>query len=204
MRYLSQFLKCCFAILISCTYSKGQTMGIKNKLIQEIPESDYDLAILYYADKAFEGNNIIDVLKNSDRILRVELKKIPEDQIQFKYGIGKWTVGEVLQHLISYERIMVERAMIIAGVLQSDFKYQNYTQISTAKGGRNKTKSELITEFLETRRATIEAFQNLTEVQLGKIGFLDGYRTSVRMISFCISGHQAHHFQILKNKYQIL
>ncbi|MEM9889004.1 MAG: DinB family protein [Bacteroidota bacterium] len=173
-------------------------------LFQKIPKSEYDAAILYYSDKAVQGKTVEEVLENSKGLLSQELAKIPDDKVTYQYGFGKWTVGEVLQHIISYERIMTERALIIAGVVTSDFKYQNYTQSSTAKGGRNKSKTELVSEFLEVREETIKAFQQLNQEQLRSIGHLDGFKTSVRMICLCISGHQVHHFNVLKNKYKVL
>ncbi|MEO0899714.1 MAG: DinB family protein [Bacteroidota bacterium] len=173
-------------------------------LFQKIPSSEYDSAILYYSNKAIQGETVEEVLKNSNKILHQELARIPSEKISYQYSHGKWTVGEVLQHIISYERIMTEKALIIAGVITSDFKYQHYTQSSTVKGGREKSREALVEEFLATRRATIQAFQKLNDDQLQMVGRLDGFKTSVRMISLCISGHQVHHFNILKNKYKVL
>lgn len=173
-------------------------------LFQKIPKSEYEAAILYYSDKAVQGETVEEVLINSKLLLRQELTEIPDEKISYQYGFGKWSVGEVLQHIISYERIMTERALIIAGVVTSDFKYQNYTQASTVKGGRNKSKAELVSEFLEVREETIKAFQQLNQEQLRRVGRLDGFKTSVRMICLCLSGHQVHHFNVLKNKYKVL
>ena len=173
-------------------------------LFQKIPKSEYEAAILYYSDKAIQGETVQDVLENSKLLLRQELAKIPDEKVNYQYGFGKWTVGEVLQHIISYERIMTERALIIAGVVTSDFKYQNYTQASTAIGGKSKSKAELVSEFLEVREETIKMFQQFNQAQLRKVGRLDGFKTSVRMICLCISGHQGHHFNVLKNKYRVL
>ncbi|MEM8906512.1 MAG: DinB family protein [Bacteroidota bacterium] len=175
-----------------------------HQLFKHIPTNEYDLALRYYTDKAVDGTTVPEVLTNSTIILKEALDKIPEDKIKYRYGFGKWTVGEVLQHLISYERIMTERALMIAGIIQSGFKYQHYTQASTAKGGSNKTKTQLVAEFLETRAATLEVFSELSNEQLLEIGTLDGFKTSVRMISLCISGHQIHHFKVLQEKYQVL
>lgn len=175
----------------------------ENMLFKQIPKQEYDVQLLYYTDKAVQGRNVKEVLENSQHILVQLLEEIPENKIQYSYGIGKWSVGQVLQHLISYERIMTERAMIIAGEIIGDYQYQVYTQSSTAAGGRNKTKSQLVEEFLKTRNNTIEIFNSFSEEQLLAIGRLDSFKTSVRMISLCISGHQTHHFQVLKEKYKV-
>lgn len=173
-------------------------------LIQKIPKHEYDEAILYYSNQAVRGETVQEVLKNTYTLLQQQLAQIPAEKITHRYGLGKWSVGEVLQHIISYERIMTERALIIAGVVTTNFKYQNYTQASTAKGGNNKSKDELIAEFVAVRQETIEIFNQLSQEQLQKTGRLDGFKTSVRMISLCISGHQVHHFKVLKKKYKVL
>ncbi|MCI4669755.1 MAG: DinB family protein [Bacteroidia bacterium] len=173
-------------------------------LFQKIPTSEYDTAILYYSEKAVQGETVEEVLENSKLLLVKELAKIPAEKFRYKYGPRKWAVGEVLQHVISYERIMTERALIIAGIICSNYQYQSYTQSSTVMGGKYKSKVDLLNEFLEVRNETIRAFKQLDQDQLIKVGRLDGFKTSVRMISLCISGHQVHHFQILKEYYKVL
>ena len=183
--------------------AQQQLQHAENKLFQQVSREEYDVQLLYYTDKAGQGGNVKEVLENSQNTLVQLLEGIPENKIQYSYGIGKWSVGQVLQHLISYERIMTERALIIAGEITGDYQYQIYTQSSTAAGGRNKTKSQLVEAFLKTRGATIEVFSSFSDEQLLAIGRLDGFKTSVRMISLCISGHQTHHFQVLKEKYKV-
>lgn len=190
--------------IFSCLQNATAQTKSDNMLFQKIPTSEYDPAILYYSDKAVQGETVAEVLKNSLRKLEDDLAKIPADKINFRYGFGKWSVGEVLQHIISYERIMNERALITAGLVQSDFKYQYYTQSSTAAGGNNKTKTELIEEFLEVRKTTIATFARFDEQQLRMMGKLDGFNISVRMLSLCISGHQVHHFSVLRDRYEVL
>lgn len=196
-------LICLLLLVVEACQAQPKPNNSTNMLFQKIPPSEYDVAILYYSNKAVQGNDVLEVLSNSKELLERELEQIPEDKITFRYGFGKWSVGEVLQHIISYERIMTERAMMIMGLKTSNFKYQKYTQASTAKGGNNKTKAELIQEFLEVRATTLTTFEQATAEQLKMIGTLDGFKISARMMSLCISGHQVHHFNVLKHKYKI-
>ena len=185
----------------------AQTSGAKlpsQMLFDQIPSTEYDPAILYYSDQAVQGETPVEVLENTLAVRERELAAIPADKITYRYGFTKWSVGEVLQHVISYEHIMRERALITAGIITKDFKYQKYTRASTARGGNSKSKEELVGEFLEVRKATIAAFRAFDEAQLKKIGQVDGFEISVRMTSLCISGHQMHHFRILHERYGIL
>jgi|GEM_PF-5236713 len=55
------------------------------------------------------------MLEISEDEMTAFIEAIPTEKIQYKYGFGKWTVVEVLQHIIPYESIMLERAQVIAG-----------------------------------------------------------------------------------------
>ncbi|AWX44230.1 hypothetical protein HME9304_01230 [Flagellimonas maritima] len=173
-------------------------------LADKIMPNEYGQAILFYTDKADKGTTILEVLENSKQAMKQYLQSIPDDKIDYQYANGKWTVAEVIQHIISYELIMTERALVVAGIKTDSLKFTFYTQSTTVAGAKNKSKQELLEEFTNVRENTIEAFKSLTDGELKTVGTLDGNIASVRMIGLCISGHQTHHFNVLKNRYGLL
>jgi len=172
--------------------------------LDNILPNEYSQALLFYTNKAEKGETVVEVLENSKTVMINYLKNIPDQKVNYRYASGKWTVGEVLQHVITYEQIMTERALLVAGLDIKDLKFEHYTQSSTVHGADGKTKNELISDFVNVRKNTIKAFRSLTDEQLKIVGTLDGNRASVRMIALCISGHQTHHFNILKERYGLL
>ncbi|MEN0048216.1 MAG: DinB family protein [Bacteroidota bacterium] len=172
-----------------------------NRLIDLMSEKEYNYAMTFYTDKAADGRTLEEVFNNTTTIMENFIDSIPTDQISYRYAHGKWTIGEVLQHIISYEYIMTERALVIAGKAPVQLKYQYYSQATTVSGATGKNKAQLLQYFRTARQHTIAAFAKLAPNDLIKVGILDGNRASVRAIGLCISGHQAHHFRVLEDRY---
>lgn len=191
-------------LIIITNFTNAQIKKSRTMLTDKIMPNEYGQAILFYTNKAVKGTTILEVLENSKQVMKQYLQFIPDDRIHYQYTHGKWTVSEVIQHIISYELIMTERALVVAGFKTDSLKFSFYTQSTTVSGAKNKSKQELLEEFANARENTIEAFKSLTDRELKIVGTLDGNIASVRMIGLCISGHQTHHFDVLKNRYDLL
>ncbi|WP_339142227.1 DinB family protein [Croceitalea sp. MTPC5] len=170
-------------------------------LINSIPRSEYNTNMAYYTAKALPGNSLEEMLSNTTTEMIAFIGAIPEDKIDYAYGPFKWTVGEVLQHIISYEEIMLEVALLNAGVISEKKHTVYYNQNTTIAGANGKSKSDLLAKFNSVRQKTENAFNSLTDEQQKRMGILDGNMTSVRVIAFCISGHQTHHFNVIRERY---
>ncbi|MDO1501608.1 DinB family protein [Winogradskyella maritima] len=198
------------AQLISVIILSIQTIACQNNkpinpdsdmLFDRIPRSEYNTNMTYYTDKALPGSSLEEMLRNTTNEMIAFIDAIPEDKIDYAYGSFKWTVGEVLQHIISYEEIMLEVALLNAGVISEKEHTVYYNQNTTIAGAKGKSKSDLLAEFKRVRQKTENAFNSLTDEQQKRMGTLDGNKTSVRVIAFCISGHQTHHFNVIRELY---
>ena len=170
---------------------------------QSIPLAEYDRNIAYYASMAPAGADLQDVLTTSRADLIFFFDSLSADKVDYAYGWGKWTVAEVLHHLIAYERIMLESAQMIAGTAPEPLRYQRYTQSGTAKPGKGMGKDELLRQFLAARDETITVMAEFTDEQRRIVGRHEGFRTSVRALALCIVGHQVHHFGVLRERYGV-
>jgi DinB superfamily len=117
------------------------------------------------------------------------------------YAPGKWSVKEVLGHVIDTERIFSYRALRIArndktpieGYEQDDYvKYGPFGKCSLAA---------LIEEFTSVRKATLSLFRGLDEAAWVRRGVANNSEVSVRAIAYIIAGHELHHRRILQEKY---
>ena len=120
---------------------------------------------------------------------------------KFSYAPGKWTIKQVLGHMIDAERIFAYRAHHVArndaGVL-SGFEQDDYV----AAGAFNeRTLKSLIDEFRLVRQSTIALFENLPQQAWMRQGNANKYSVTVRGIAFLAAGHEAHHMKILREKY---
>lgn len=126
---------------------------------------------------------------------------IPESKGDYTYAEGKWTVKDLLQHMIDTERIMTYRALTFArkdAVVLPGFDENNYAA-SAAASLRSLT--DLQKEYINLRKATDLFLLSLSEEQLQQKGISNGYPLKVNSIAFMIIGHNVHHMRILQERY---
>jgi len=129
------------------------------------------------------------------------IKSIPSEKHEFRYAEGKWTIKDIVQHLIDAERIFAYRALRIARKDQTPlpgFEENEYVETAFAN---NRTMEDLIEEFTIVRKATLSLFKTFTEEQLMQIGTASEKPVSVRAIGFITLGHQKHHLRIITERY---
>lgn len=148
-----------------------------------------------------ESEDIITNLKqNHSRAMNL-LNTIPDEKADFAYAEGKWTIKELVQHIIDSERVFAYRAMCIARgetTALSGFDENIYAANSHAN---SRTLNSLIKEFDGVRQATIQLFEGLDDSTLTIMGNANGNPVSVRAIGFMIAGHCAHHLKLIKERY---
>ncbi len=129
------------------------------------------------------------------------LKAIPESKHNFRYAEGKWSIKELVGHLIDAERIFSYRALAISrGEKQHLPGWDEKTY--TVKGDFYKRKlSDLTEELRLLREANLLQFRNFSEEMLKQRGIASNYEVTVLALLFILAGHEAHHLKILKERY---
>jgi uncharacterized damage-inducible protein DinB len=163
-----------------------------------------DVKVPSFYENYIKSNNSEDLqeaLLNSRRKLLKLAKKISEKQSNFSYAEGKWTIKEVLLHLIDAERVFVYRAMSFARKDTTPLPgFDENTWVSNSKAGHRKWK-DLVAEFKAVRKATIHFFESLDADQLSVIGNANGNEINVIGLGFVSSGHVMHHCRIIRERY---
>ncbi|QEK52621.1 DinB family protein [Pedobacter aquae] len=151
--------------------------------------------------KLVSGQNILRKLKNQLNEVDDFLAEIPAEKHDYAYADGKWTIKEVVAHLIDTERVMAYRAMRFSRNdftplpgFDQDFYMQN---IDVSKRSFN----DLVDELLIMRQANLYFFKSLTEEDYKKKGVASEREVSVGALLFIMAGHIEHHFRVLKEKY---
>jgi uncharacterized damage-inducible protein DinB len=147
------------------------------------------------------GSDVLSVLE-SQRLQMLQLfAGRSERDGSFRYAPGKWTVKEVLGHIVDTERIFTYRALRFARADQTPlpgFEQEDYVR-SGAFGAR--TLADLAEEFGAVRSASIGLFRSFKEDVWVRRGKADGKEVSVRALAFITAGHQVHHRIILEERY---
>ena len=147
--------------------------------------------------------NVTALLAKQPAELKELFSSVPEDRGTFAYDDGKWSLKEVLSHLIDGERIFAYRMLRISRGDETPiegFEQDGYIENSNAN---NRPFAELLDEFDLQRRANLLLINNLSDDATRRLGTASGFPVSVRALVYISAGHVKHHVGILKERYSI-
>ena len=151
--------------------------------------------------KLVEGDDILKILSDQNKATQEVLNSFSEHKGNYRYADGKWTVKEVVGHLLDTERIFAYRALCIArGEKKSlpGFEQDDYV----ATGNFNsRDLAGLNYEFRLLRESNLLLFKSFTAEMLERKGFSDISAISVIAILYIIAGHEKHHMNVLLERY---
>ncbi len=129
------------------------------------------------------------------------VQDIPMDKYDYRYAEGKWTIKDIIQHLIDTERIFTYRALRFARTDVTELPgYDENLYAQTANGAERKLQ-EMLTELALVRQSTIMLYKSFSFEDLLRTGIASGNKASVRALGFIIIGHQNHHIKVFKERY---
>ncbi len=147
------------------------------------------------------GEDVSAVLASSGKDILEWLQALPEEKRDHRYAPEKWTIREVVQHLLDAERIFAYRALCFArkdATSLPSFDENSYADHSKAS---TRTWEELLEEFRLVRAANEIMFSSFDEEQLETAGVANNRSMQVRAVGFTMAGHVYHHLRILKERY---
>ncbi len=145
--------------------------------------------------------DLFEVLRSSLDATLNTLKNLPEEKLVYRYAEGKWTIKELVQHIIDAERVLSYRALRFSRNDSTDLHGFDEDWYVNNSHGNNRNFKELLDEFSNIRKASISLFTSFTPEMLTMSGSANGSLMSVRALAFVIVGHQMHHLKIIKEKY---
>ncbi|QSE98003.1 DinB family protein [Fulvivirga lutea] len=163
--------------------------------INEIPEfyQKYVQAVNY--------TDLIPALINSGNETIDLLKSIPEKSADYKYAEGKWTIRQVIAHMIDTERVFAYRALRFSRNDKTQLPGFEQNDWAVETNAENRKLYKLIEEYNNVRASTIDLFGSFNEEMLKRVGNANGSEMSVNALGFIIVGHETHHRNILNERY---
>jgi hypothetical protein len=158
--------------------------GYFQRYIDQVPETELPVA-----------------LSNQAAEIESFLSGIPEEKSMYAYEGGKWTIKELLQHMIDAERIFSYRALCIARGEKGNlpgFEENDYAANSFAN---KRSWTSLVKEFLAVRQSTELLFNSFSEEAMNNLGTSNNKAIDVCSIGFIIVGHYYHHKKVLQERY---
>ena len=145
--------------------------------------------------------NLLEVLNSSLKDLVSTLENVPEEKQVYRYAEGKWTIKELLQHIIDAERVLSYRALRFSRKDATDLQGFNEDWYVVNSNGNERDFKDLLEEFINVRSACISLFKSFTPEMMAMIGSANNSDMTVRALGFIIPGHQMHHLKIIKERY---
>lgn len=150
---------------------------------------------------AVPNGDLIDVLERQGEEAAALFGGVDEEKSRYRYAPGKWTIREVLGHIMDGERVFTYRALTFArgdaGPLPS-FDENAWAATSTADG---RDLASLISEYRAVRAATVALFRAFTAEEFARSGIASKNPITVRALAYIVAGHERHHLKILRERY---
>ena len=152
--------------------------------------------------KLVPEENLAEAFNKQTPIMRSFFSSISEEKSNFRYAPDKWTIKEVLQHVIDSERIFGYRALSFARKEQAHlpgFEENDYEKNSNAN---SRSWQSLANEFLIVRQSTHSLFNSFTDEMLASDGIANNLKLNVTGFGFLLIGHFYHHKKIVEERYK--
>jgi uncharacterized damage-inducible protein DinB len=148
--------------------------------------------------------------KDIFEVLEEQIFSIPalfesnKDKENYAYAEGKWTLKEMLGHIIDCERIFAYRITSFARNEKQHLPgFEEDDYVANARFGE-RNYEDMIEEFAAMRKANLYLFRSLNEEELNRKGIASGREINVKSILFIVGGHITHHVSILKERYHVV
>ncbi len=167
------------------------------------PQADESASFYHKYIALVQGDSVKEIVGNYAYDLQEFFNNLPDDKADYAYAENKWTLKQVLQHIIDAERIFAYRALRISrndSTPLAAFDENIYVQNGFAN---TRALSSLKQEFNSVRAATDIFLLSLNDEQIKRSGVASNNPISVNALAYIIYGHLLHHKNIFKDRYGV-
>ena len=153
-----------------------------------------------YLDHVPDGD-ILDLLEHQLGDTVHLLSGVSEEKADHRYADGKWTVKEVVGHMVDTERVFAYRALCFARGDAGPFPGFEQDDYVATGGFAARALRDLVGEFVHVRRGNLHMLRGLPPAAWAREGIASNVRFTVRAMPYIMAGHERHHVKILREKY---
>jgi len=144
---------------------------------------------------------VLQHLETNGSLVKKLFLSLPAEKLLYRYAPNKWTIKEILVHLVDDERIYTYRALRFARNEHKQLHGFNQDDFIKFSGANEKKLDNILEEYEAVRKATITFFNGLPDEALTRVGNTNESMASVRALVYHITGHELHHLNIIKERY---
>ena len=173
---------------------------MKFQIIKKPNPNEYASYFQRYTELVPDGT-VIQTLENQFNEAMIIYKGLDKSKIDYRYAEGKWSIKELIIHILDTERIFIYRALRIARKDKTPlagFEQDDYIEnINWDKYPF----SSVLDEYELVRKHSILFFNSMTQEMLEQTGISSEMKMAVRAIPFILAGHERHHLNIINSRY---
>ncbi|MFM8742651.1 MAG: DinB family protein [Cytophagales bacterium] len=151
--------------------------------------------------KRIEETDLLQALRISGHRMVEIVHSIPVAKQDFCYADGKWSVRELLCHVIDAERIFAYRALRFARNDKTSLEGFEENDYAPQANAQHRTLTSIADEMVRLRASTIDLYQSFSPEMMMRKGFANKNEMTVMVLGFVIAGHETHHRKVLIERY---
>lgn len=140
-------------------------------------------------------------LKENFEAVKKLVLSLPPEKLLFAYAPGKWTIKEILVHIVDDERIYAYRALCIARNEKKELPGFEQDDYVTFSGANERDIANILEEYESVRSSTIAMLNGLPDEAYTREGVANSSRFTVRALAYHLAGHEMHHLRMIKDRY---
>jgi hypothetical protein len=162
--------------------------------------SEYDPYYAEYIAQIPDGP-ILETLATQIRATQALLSGVDEARALRRYAPGKWSLKEVVGHIVDTERLYAMRALAFARCERARLFGMEQDEWVAAAGFDARPLPDLLAEFESLRRANLAMFSGFRDDVWMRRGIANEVEFSVRALAWIIAGHERHHVKVIRERY---
>ncbi|MGB1247407.1 MAG: DinB family protein [Chitinophagales bacterium] len=163
---------------------------------------NFDEYFRYYIELVNKTDIISAMQNNKDEVIAL-YQSFAQEKGNFAYADGKWTIKELLAHIIDCERIFCYRALRFARNDKTDLRGFDHDEYVKYVNVEKRSISNLLDEFVALRENSLHLFKSFDEEILTRNGTANNLTIDVKSLGYMVSGHCTHHLRVIREKYII-
>lgn len=171
------------------------------KKIEKPGAGEYAPYTIMYIGLLPDDGLVLKHLEDNLKATKDFILSLPEEKLTHRYAEGKWTIKEILGHIIDDERIYAYRALRFARNDKTELPGFEQDDYALHSGANRRGIADLLKELTAVRYATISLFEGFDGEALVRAGIADGKVMSVRAAAYHIAGHEMRHLNIIRERY---
>ena len=153
-----------------------------------------------YIAKVPKGDPIL-LLEHGVKETLKTLAMVSEEKANWAYAEGKWSIKDIVQHIIDTERILCFRALSFARGEKAKINGYDHDAYVDEAHGSSRSLKDLLEELNRLRASTIDLFKSLTPEMLARTGNANGTDFKAEQFLYIILGHEIHHMEVVQERY---